>query len=330
MKDKEIILVFDGPFKELCHQYISYKRSLGYGFSSSSIYELRYMDRFFKKYPFNAPRLTKEMVLSFTSYRENESLKTQHKRMSLIRQFAIFIGTLGCDAYIHPVELIKLSKFFTPYIFTHDEISRIIKASDNLKICAHSPNYHQIYPVLMRMLYGCGLRVSEALTLKVADVNLKDGILTVTKAKFNKSRLVPMSPSLTKVCNNYADKMRFDMQGDGYFFPAPDNGRYNRNPVYMRFRYFLKVAGIARCRHAKGLRLHDLRHSFAVHSLEKMVAEGQDIYCALPVLCTYLGHKGIESTEKYLRLTKESFSNIINATEPLYKGVFPEVNSNEK
>src|SRR5665811_2444852 len=108
----------------------------------------------------------------------------------------------GCDAYIHPVELIKLSKFFTPYIFTHDEISRIIEASDNLKICAHSPNYHQIYPVLIRMLYGCGLRVSEALTLKVTDVNLNDGILTVTKAKFNKSRLVPMSPSLTKVCNN--------------------------------------------------------------------------------------------------------------------------------
>lgn len=330
MKDRETILVFDGPFKELCHQYISYKRSLGYGFSSSSIYELRYMDRFFGKYHFNIPRLTKEMVLSFTSYRENESLKTQHKRMSLIRQFALFMSTLGYDAYIHPLELIKLCKFFTPYIFTHDEISRIIEASDNLKICNCSPNYRLIHPVLVRMLYGCGLRVSEALTLKVADVNLNDGILTITKAKFNKSRLVPMSSSLTKVCNDYADKMHFDMQGDGYFFPAPDKGRYNRGPIYMRFRYFLKEAGIARLRGGTGPRLHDLRHSFAVHSLEKMVSDGQDIYCALPILCTYLGHKGIESTEKYLRLTKESFSNIINATEHLYAGVFPEVNSNEK
>jgi integrase/recombinase XerD len=330
MKDKERIIVFDGPFKELCYRYISYKKSLGYGFSSSSIYELRYMDRFFGKYHFNTPRLTKKMVLSFTSYRENESLKTQHMRMSLIRQFAIFMRSLGCDVYIHPVKLIKLCKFFTPYIFTHDEISRIIEASDNLKICNCSPNYRLIYPVLMRMLYGCGLRVSEALTLKVTDVNLNDGILTITKAKFNKSRLVPMSSSLTKICNDYAGKMHFDMQGDGYFFPAPDNGRYNRGPIYMRFRHFLKEAGIERCRCEKGPRLHDLRHSFAVHSLEKMVSEGRDIYCALPILCTYLGHRGIESTEKYLRLTKESFSNIINAVGPLYADVFPEVNSNEK
>ena len=80
----------------------------------------------------------------------------------------------------------------------------------------------------------------------------------------------------------------------------------------------------------KSKRLDFLRHSFAVHSLEKMISDGKDIYCALPILCTYLGHKGIESTEKYLRLTKESFSNIINATEHLYADVFPEVNSNEK
>ncbi len=101
MKDKERLIVFDGPFKKLCYKYISYKRSLGYHFGTAFIYSIRNMDRFFKSYHFDRPRLSKEMVLSFTAYRENESLKTQHMCMSLIRQFAIFINTLGYDAYVY-------------------------------------------------------------------------------------------------------------------------------------------------------------------------------------------------------------------------------------
>jgi len=73
-----------------------------------------------------------------------------------------------------------------------------------------------------------------------------------------------------------------------------------------------------------------LRHTFAVHALDKMADSGSDIYCNIPILCVYLGHKDIESSQKYLRLTKQSFSRIINPLENLYEGVFPEVNSNEK
>lgn len=247
--------------------------------------------------------------------------------MSLIRQFAIFMNNLGYDAYVYPTKLIKLGKVFTPYIFTHEEISKIIKTSDNLKKCNCSANYHLIYPVLIRLLYGCGLRISEALSLKVSDVNLQYGILTITKSKFNKSRLVPMSESLTQVCRNYAVKMNFSVKENGYFFPAPDKGRYNRTPVYLKFRHIVKEAGIM---HPKGPRLHDLRHTFAVHALEKMVGQRRDIYCSLPILCAYLGHTGVESSQKYLQLTEQSFSSITNPLETSYKSIFPEVNLNEK
>jgi len=330
MKDKKKIIVFDGLFKKLCEKYISYKRSLGYDFGIKTECTIRNMDRFFKNYHLSTPKLTKEMVLSFTAYRKNESLKTQHYRMSLVRQFAIFLARLGYDAYILPVRFVKIGKTFTPYIFTYDEISRIIKASDNLKIRKQSPYRHLIGPVLIRMLYGCGLRISEALSLKVSDVNLQDGILTVTKSKFNKSRLVPMSESLTRICKDYATKMNFSAKEDGYFFPAPDKGRYDRYAIYVMFKHLLRQAGIVRTGYSKGLRLHDVRHTFAVHALEKMVGQGSDIYCSLPILCTYLGHTGIESTQKYLRLTTQSFSNITSSLENLYQGVFPEVNTNDK
>ena len=139
-----------------------------------------------------------------------------------------------------------------------------------------------------------------------------------------------MSASLTKICSSYAAKMNFDIKDSRYFFSAPDKGRYNRSVIYVKFKNLLKEASIVRAGYACGPRLHDLRHTFAVHSLEKMVAEGVDIYCSLPILCAYLGHRGIESTEKYLRLTKQSFSSITSPLETLYEGVFPEVSSNEK
>ncbi|OGL46492.1 MAG: hypothetical protein A2161_00180 [Candidatus Schekmanbacteria bacterium RBG_13_48_7] len=68
-----------------------------------------------------------------------------------------------------------------------------------------------------------------------------------------------------------------------------------------------------------------LSHTYAVHALEKLINDGQDVYCTLPILSAYLGHRGIESTEKYLRLTEEAYSSIIDATAPLYMDVFPEV-----
>ena len=73
-----------------------------------------------------------------------------------------------------------------------------------------------------------------------------------------------------------------------------------------------------------------IRHTYAVHALEKMIDVGQNVYCTLPILSTYLGHRGIESTEKYLRLTEEAYSNVVDTVAPLYTDVFPEVVDHEE
>ena len=91
----------------------------------------------------------------------------------------------------------------------------------------------------------------------------------------------------------------------------------------------MKIAGIF-SEGSVGPRVHDIRHTYAVHALEKMINDGQDVYCTLPILSTYLGHRGIESTEKYLRLTEEAYDSIIDALSPLYTDVFPEVVHHEK
>jgi len=179
--------------------------------------------------------------------------------------------------------------------------------------------------VLIRMLYGCGLRLSEALLLMMENVDLDNGILTIKHSKFNNSRLVPMSDNLVKCCIDYVDSMGFPYAHEGYFFPSPVGGAYNECSIYCRFRDLLEQAGIKHGGRGIGPRLHDLRHTFAVHSLEQMVKQGFDIYCALPILSTYLGHRTTESTDKYVRLTSVAHASIIEALEPLYENLFPEV-----
>ena len=325
MKNTKKQFVFTGPFKDYCPKYVSYKKSLGFDFGESSFYLLRLMDDYFKQYDLSTPILTKKMAEDFASYRKNESPKTQRMRMSLIRQFALFMNRIGFNFYVYPIEQrLTLPKTFTPYIFTYDQINSIMNVVDSLPHSTRSRHYHLIYPMLFRMLYGCGLRINEALSLKKSDVDLLNGILTIKNSKKSKDRLIPMSLSLTEYCKCYVKNMRFDMESEGYFYPSRDSGIYNRKPVYIQFKQFMSLAGIS-----PAPRVHDIRHTYAVHALEKMINEGQDIYCTLPILSTYLGHRCIESTEKYLRLTKEAYGSIIEKTIPLYTDVFPEVAHHE-
>lgn len=330
MKNNIKNFIYTGPFKDYCPQYVSYKRGVGFDFGEASQYLLRYMDEFFKKYNISSPLLTKMMVENFISQRDGESKKTQHMRMCIIRQFALFMNRIGFEFYVYPPnKLIPIVKTFTPYIFTRNEINRMTKVVDSLTYCPNSKNYHMIYPMLFRMLYGCGLRINEALSLKKSELDLENGILTISKTKNKMNRLIPMSWSLTSYCRHYVKNMKFDMLNEGYFYPSRDGGRYHRTPVYIKFKQFMKLAGIIP-EGSVGPRVHDIRHSYAVHALEQMIRNGQDIYCTLPILSAYLGHCCIESTEKYLRLTEEAYESIIDATASLYTDVFPKVEHYEK
>lgn len=331
MKNKEISYVFRGPFGEYIPKYIEYKRSLGFKVGSSVYYTLRGMDDFFDKYgcSFDSPTITKEIAEAFVATHGTESTKTQHMRMSIIRQFSLFMNRIGFDFYVYPEsDFVKVKSDFIPYVFTKQEVARLIKILDDIPHSPRYPTYHIVYPMLFRMLLGCGLRINEALGLKMNNVDMKNGMIILDATKNNTQRLLPMSQSLHKYCSFYIKRMVFPASYDGYYYPNKSGKEYNSTPVYCQFRKFMFKAKIFR-EDGTTPRVHDVRHTFSVYSLEKMVAEGKDIYCALPILSTYLGHRGIESTEKYLRMTTEAYSSVIDTMEPLYQGVFPEVIRNE-
>lgn len=311
--------VFAGPADD----FVEFKRSQGYKYYSEAKVLSRFC-RFAESYPLEKPVLTKELVADWTSPREDEAKKSRMHRVTCINQFGKYLKQMGYDVCVIPPQSHWNSGSFTPYIFTHEEISKFFKASDNIRRIPQSRDIHKALPVLMRLLYGCGLRVSEAVGLKCRDVDLEKGILTVREAKNGRDRLIPLSNTLLKLCQEYRNDVIPWATDEDFFFMAPDRTILSPNTVYGRFRRILWDGGIPYGGKGNGPRLHDLRHTFAVHTLQKWVESGEDLTSMLPVLSVFMGHKSFNATSRYLRLTAEVYPEVVKQVENTCGYVIPE------
>lgn len=233
------------------------------------------------------------------------------------------MNRLGVPAYVLPRDVLPKVPGYTPYIFSDREIAALFQQVDACRYCAEVPLRHHIMPLLFRLLYGCGLRISETLNLRRQEVDLATGVLTVIDGKFNKDRLVPMSADTIRRCGDYVKQVHgFSDSGD-YFFPAPGGQALTKGNVYKNFRRFLWQARISHGGWGKGPRLHDLRHTFAVHCLRRWVLQGKDLAAYLPILKAYLGHDSFRDTARYLRLTAELYPDITAKVEHAFGHVVP-------
>ena len=171
----------------------------------------------------------------------------------------------------------------------------------------------------------CGLRLSEARLLKVIDVNLEDAILTINHSKKDNSRLVPMSNTLTERCRDFAKKVHPYQVADDYFFPALGSKPMTLGNLYKNFRRFLWRASISHGGKGNGPRIHDFRHTYAVHCLKRWVEEEKDLTVYFPVLKTYMGHDSFQETAYYLRMTADVFPNMILKIEGRYLDIIPQL-----
>lgn len=312
-----------GVFSELAYSFIDYKRSLGYKYDAEPKCISRFC-RFAEEKGVNTVEITKELAYEWCAPREYESRKSRSHRITCIRQFAIYISNLAYPAYIMPEQKFTNScKGFTPYIFTDDEIHRLIKAVDQTEETRVARNMHLSLPVIFRLLYCCGMRVSEVCTLKVRDVDLVNGVLTLKNTKNGMDRYIPLSGSVHKACLEYSQKVSLS-NPDDYFFKAPDNGQISPMCIYERYRRYLLDAKISHGGKGKGPRLHDLRHTFAVHALQKWIENDENIYAKLPILSAYMGHSNIHSTSRYLRLTAAAYPDLLKTIEEYSGFVIPE------
>ena len=255
--------------------------------------------------------------------------RTKAEKIGIIRIFIKYLQSVGVSAYVPIIP--KVIDDYIPYVFSDEELEKLFSAADNIKICKRQPNpdIKTVFPMILRILYGCGLRIGETLTLKMKDIDLKRGILTLLHTKNEKHRLVPMSPSLTVILQQYCLAMGIIGTPDAFLFP-------DKNPaipmsiraVYNKFDVILKNLEIKlpnRNRYERGPCQHCLRHVFVLKSFAKAQKIGRNIDDSVPFLSIYLGHNSLKETEKYLKFNCELFPNALELFEDYTEKVFPEV-----
>jgi integrase len=184
-------------------------------------------------------------------------------------------------------------------------------------------------PVLFRVLYGAGLRISEALNLRIPDVDTDAGTLRIRDTKNGESRTVPITYRLAGTLNAYLAAAHPAPASTDYVFYSRGAGRaINQATVYMRFRGYLADAGIPHF--AGGPHPHSLRHGFAVQNLRRWAADGSDLAVMMPYLACYMGHADLRGTQYYLRLTADAYPDVIEKAQIRFGYVIPAAPEDER
>ena len=303
-----IVNSFSGPLADTIEKFIAEKRGIGLQYNGVSTY-LQSFDRFSISFHLEESVLSREVVEAWLKQNPSQSQQTLRMKAIIIRQLGLYMKRMNISSYVIS-EIPKRNHLFTPYIFSDNEIEKIIEQADTVKPLSKKTSKHLVIPVFIRLLYFCGLRFSEVQQLRVENVDLDNGILIIYGSKFDKDRLVPMSPEITNICRAYSEKVHAHSSGDAIYLPNTHNTIYEKRCFYSVYRDLLWKAGISHGGRGNGPRLHDLRHTFAVHCLRKWVEEYADITALLPYLSSYLGHKGLQETAYYLRLTADMFPQV--------------------
>ena len=196
---------------------------------------------------------------------------------------------------------------FEPYIYTNQDMQRLIDAVDSRHRFVWILDPHTVRTLLL-LLYGTGLRISEALRLNLDDFDVENRVLTIHETKFFKSRFVPVGEDLGRVLREYLDRQ---WPAERRMPTAPllrtqEYERITRQTAELVFKRLREEAGVVRSSTARYQpRLHDFRHTFAVVRLVTWYREGKNVQRLLPHLTTYLGHLRIMETQHYLTMTTE-------------------------
>ncbi len=311
-------------------QFIQIKRKLGFKYDTE-VFTLSKIDALVIKTNQSSEGITREFADIWAEKRPNESEGYRYHRIRMLAQLSSYMNDLGIASFIPRLPPIPKSSF-VPYIYSQKEITALFKACDGLRIgISHRNSCLFCMPVLLRLLYATGIRISEALGLTDDDVNIEDKYIRIKDSKNGKQRIIPISSSLVDVSKEYLiyrDFLSYQRSKTGYFFINVSGNRCGQG-VRQWFRKCLELANIPYLGEKQGPRIHDLRHTFAVTSLASMAESGMDLYVSLPILSNYLGHQSINATNHYVRLTASMFPDLVSDVDKICIDVFPKFKNYE-
>jgi site-specific recombinase XerD len=292
--------------QELITQYAAFRKSMGEDFESAESLLNTFCRRMGME--IDVGEIRAEQVEAFLAGTAAVN-RYWRRKYDTLRGFYRYATSRGFVDYVPlPATVPKMPERFVPYIYSADELQRLINPTAPEQVGFRKLQPHTLRAVLL-LLYGAGLRIGEAVALTLEDVDLSAAVITIRNAKFHKTRLVPIGARLNQAMAQYAAQRKetgHSQSADAPFFVLRRGAPLSIQIVQQAFTRLRKFAGVGRADGARYQpRLHDMRHSFAVRRLTSWYQQGADVQKLLPHLATYLGHVSIAATQVYLTMTPE-------------------------
>ena len=294
-------------------RYIDRKRSLGFKFRSQHV-QLRSFVAFAEQRGDRAVRSAR--VLAWAA--QAPSPEHRRNRLLTVRRFAL---TLHAENSRHEVPSADalghaVAKRRPPYIYTPNEVTRLLRATAALEPAGSIRPI--MYTTLIGLIAATGMRIAEALGLKLDDVTA-DG-LVVRETKFHKTRLLPLHATVRQALDRYIAARREVLGADRALFVSAVGLQLPYTTVRNVFLTLLDRTKLRGAHAGRDPRIHDLRHTFAVRSLEQCGHDHTAVARHIVALSTYLGHAHVTDTYWYLQATPVLMGQIAEAGEALLTG----------
>lgn len=295
---------------------------------------LRLFDDYLVSVGLAEKELTEEVVNGWIGSLECTA-RTLCEKVTNVRSFIGEMIAFGYRCYL-PVSP-KYPHDYVPKIFSDEELAKITNDADEFLVTGGkigAPYLRYEYPVILRLLQCCGMRLHEAISIRVGDVDLGAGVITLRETKSKRERLVPLHPKMADILGKYIRFIGVGGSGASFLFPGKDADSPLTNGIVAypfnqsRKRHCLDREG--RSERGRGACIHCLRHTFAFKSFSTAAERGVAVELSAPFLSKYLGHRGLSETEAYLKFSCDQAPEATAIFESRANGIFPEVDLDEE
>ena len=322
--------MFNSQFADKMTLYLELRKNLVA--ESSYLQDKRVLlslDRFIIEKDFSDKMLTESILTQWMNSLTGKST-TMREKVGVIRSFVKYLNSLGDISFLPPAPRVKSD--YIPYIYSDKEIEKIFYYADNLPIKSQlkcMPFIKLKIPMILRILYGCGTRLGETISIQRKDIDFINGTILLHHTKFSKERIIPIHDSLLVILKDYCCSLGILNSPDALLF----EGKIKDKPITKRqvehwFSIIIQYAGINQPHKEFGKRgacIHCLRHLFVIKSVMQLESSGHSVDMNDLLLPTYLGHKCLVDTDKYMKYTGAQSQKDVKVFESFTKGLIPNV-----